>query len=477
MKNIVLCGLICLSSLSAACTSKEQSSPNGFIDKYEIHTDGKTLTTLGLQKAIDDCAKEGGGVVSLPAGEYLTGTLVLKENVTLNLEKEAKILGSKSIADYPDKGRRKALVFAEKVNNISVTGEGEIDGNGAAYNKGNDAPNRPTLVLLLDCNKVKVDGVKLSNAGFWTFRFVRCDGVDISKVYVEGHANWNNDGFDIESRNVTITDCVLDTDDDAICFKSEDPDYVVENIVVKNCNLSSNCNYIKFGTASAGGFRNIRVSDCVLHKCSKSLLRFWEKRVPGVTDPITGIAGMALEVVDGGFMEDVVISNLTMEDVQTPIFIRLGKRKVRDNSYLKDVLIKDITATSVSYVASSITGVPGLRVDNVEIRDVEFKLKGGGKVADAMVEVPEKEAAYPENRMFDTMLPAYGFYIRHADNIRFDNVKLSTFGAKEERHAIFADDVNGLKFTNTTLQSPDSELSLIQLKDCKNVTMPKELID
>ena len=333
MNNTITWGLLCFCLLFTACTNKEQNGSEPIPDKYAIHPDGKTLTTVGLQKAIDDCAGQGGGTVSLPAGKYLTGTLVLKKNVTLNLEKGATILGSKNIADYPDKGRRKALVFAERADNISITGEGEINGNGAAFNQGNDAPNRPTLVLLLDCNKVNVNGVKLSNSGFWTFRLVRCDGVDINKVYVEGHANWNNDGFDIESRNVTITDCVIDTDDDAICFKSEDPDYVVENITVKNCDLSSNCNFIKFGTASAGGFRNIRVSDCILHKCSKSLLRFWEKRVPGVTDPITGIAGMALEVVDGGFMEDVIISDLTMEDVQTPIFIRLGKRKVSENSY------------------------------------------------------------------------------------------------------------------------------------------------
>ena len=464
MNNTITWGLLCFCLLFTACTNKEQNGSEPITDKYAIHTDGKTLTTVGLQKAIDDCAGQGGGTVSLPAGKYLTGTLVLKKNVTLNLEKGATILGSKNIADYPDKGRRKALVFAERADNISITGEGEINGNGAAFNQGNDAPNRPTLVLLLDCNKVNVNGVKLSNSGFWTFRFVRCDGVDINKVYVEGHANWNNDGFDIESRNVTITDCVIDTDDDAICFKSEDPDYVVENITVKNCDLSSNCNFIKFGTASAGGFRNIRVSDCILHKCSKSLLRFWEKRVPGVTDPITGIAGMALEVVDGGFMEDVIISDLTMEDVQTPIFIRL-----------KNVLIKNITASSVSYVASSITGVPGLRVDNVEIRDVDFKLKGGGKVSDAMVEVPEVENAYPENRMFGVMLPAYGVYIRHADNIRFVNMTLSTIGNKEERHAIVAEDVNGLEITNSTLQSPASELSVVHLKDCKNVIVPENL--
>ena len=436
---------------TVACSSSGEAT----LKKYEIKNDGVTLTTEALQKAIDECAVGGGGTLSLPAGNYLTGTLVLRKGVTLNLEKGAMISGSKDIADYPDKGRRKALIFAENTSDIAITGEGEINGNGAAFNQGNDAPNRPTLVLFFDCKTVNVSGVKMTNSGFWTFRFVRCDGVDIRDVSVEGHANWNNDGFDIESRNVTIANCTFDTDDDAICFKSEDPNYVVENVTVTNCRAASNCNFIKFGTASAGGFRNIQVSNCTLYKCSKSLLREWPKRVPGVTNEITGIAGIALEVVDGGFMENVTISDITMQDVQTPIFIRLGRRKVSDNSYLKDILIKNITAESVSYVASSITGVPGLRVENVEIRDIDFKLKAGGKISDAEAEVPEVEASYPENRMFGIMLPAYGFYIRHADNIRFQNINLSYVGGREERPAVFADDVTDVSISQSTLQAPE----------------------
>ncbi len=473
MNRILLGWLLCVGLLCGACGGdKNQPQKGTENDRFAVYADGKTLTTSGLQRLIDECAQKGGGVVSIPAGKYLTGTLRLRNNVTLHLEKGAKLIGSKNATDYPEQGRRKALVFAEKVNNIAITGEGEIDGSGAAFNKGNDAPNRPTLILLQDCKNVKVDSVRLSNSAFWTFRFVRCDGVDINRVYVEGHANWNNDGFDIESRNVTISDCVLDTDDDAICFKSEDPDFVVENVTVKNCDLSSNCNFIKFGTASAGGFRNIRVYDCNLHKCSKSLLRFWEKIVPGVTDPITGIAGMALEVVDGGFMEDVIISNIDMKDVQTPIFIRLGRRKASENSYLKNVTIKNITGTTASHIASSITGVPGLRVENVCIQDVNLQLKGGGKLADTRVDVPEKEDAYPENRMFGVMLPAYGFYIRHADNIHLKNVTLSTFGNPEERYAIVADDVTQLSFTDCHLQKPSSGLPIVHLIDSQDVTMP-----
>ncbi len=454
IKNVCL---LCTFMLAIACSSPGEVT----IKKYEIKNDGKSLTTEALQKALDECAVNGGGIVSLPAGTYLTGTLILRKGVTLNLEKGAMILGSQNIADYPDKGRRKALIFAENTTDIGITGEGKINGSGAAFNQGNSAPNRPTLVLFFDCKNVNVKGVKMTNSAFWTFRFVRCDGVDIKDVDVEGHANWNNDGFDIESRNVTITNCTFDTDDDAICFKSEDPNYVVENVTVTNCKAASNCNFIKFGTASAGGFRNIQVTNCTLSKCSKSLLRDWPERVSGVTDEITGIAGIALEVVDGGFMENVTISDITMTDVQTPIFIRLGRRKVSDNSYLKDILIKNITAESVSYVASSITGVPGLRVSNVEIRDIDFKLKAGGKASDTEVEVPEVENQYPENRMFGVMLPAYGFYIRHADNILFDNINLSYMGGREERHAVFADDVTNVTINKSTLQAPEGGKAVV----------------
>jgi polygalacturonase len=449
------------------------SNGGATLEKYDIKNDGITLTTEALQKAINDCAAGGGGIVSLPAGKYLTGTIILRNNVTLNLEKDAVILGSGNVADYPDKGRRKALVFAENVSNIALTGEGEINGNGSMFIQENNAPDRPTLIQFFDCKQVSVNGIKMTNSGFWTFRFVRCDGVDINKVYVQGHANWNNDGFDIESRNVTIANCILDTDDDAICFKSEYPNFVVENIMVTNCTLASNCNFIKFGTASDGGFRNIKVSNCTTTKCSKSIFRDWPEQVPGVTDEITGIAGIALEVVDGGFMENITISDITMQDVQTPIFIRLSKRKISDNSYLKDILIENIIAQSVSYVASSITGVPGLRVENVEIRNVDFKLKAGGQAADTQVEVPEVENQYPENRMFGVMLPAYGFYIRHAKNIVLDNVNLSFLGGKEERHAIVADDVNGLTIRNSTLQQPDGGTSLYNFKNSQDINAPE----
>ena len=461
-----------LLSFAVVCSMTSCNTTPAHI-KYGFVGDGKTLNTEMFQRAIDDCSQRGGGTVAVPAGNYVTGTINLKKGVTLHLEKDAYIVGSKSFGDYPEPQERKALIFAEFSDDIGITGEGTVDGSGTAWVFERDPRDggRPKLIVFNNCNNVTVTGIKMKNAAHWTFRFSRCDGVTVRNVHCEAHANWNNDGFDIESRNVYIADCVLDTGDDAICFKSPGPDFVVENCVVENCEISSTCNFIKFGTASRGGFRNIQVRNCVLHKCSRSVCYSWEQMLPGVTNTITGISGIALEVVDGGFMENIHISDIVMADVQTPIFIRLGRRNVSENSWLKDILIENISAASESLIASSITGVPGLRVENVKIHNVFLQVKGGGKKSDTNMNVPEVEKAYPENRMFSVMLPANGFYVRHVDNIQFSNIKIQTTGTTDERHVFVADDVTNMEIKNCILQPPSGDKSVVYLRSCKNIRL------
>lgn len=457
--------IIFLSALSISLAGQYGWGESVNVLDYQAVGDAKTINTSFLQKAIDHCSETGGGEVIFPAGTYLTGTLELKDNVTLYLQHASTLLGSTNEKDYPGKGRLKALIFGDKAKNIGIKGNGVIDGNGRAFYRGDNAPDRPTLLLLDECLKVRVEDILLKNSAFWTFRMVRCDDVVINKVNVYAHVNWNNDGFDIESRNVIVSDCVINTDDDAICFKSEDPEFVVENVTITNCILSSNCNYIKFGTASSGGFRNIAISNCTLHQAQESNIRNWDKFVWGVEQPITGISGVALEVVDGGFMDQISISNLVMRDVQTPIFIRLGHRNKDDRKgFLRNIIIQQIIATSQSFIASSITGIPEQSVENIVIKDCLFYLKGGGQETDAVKEVPEVEQSYPENRMFNQMLPAYGFFIRHAHNITLDNIQLKTHTGKEYRHAIVTEDVKGLRIVNSLWEKSAGKLSPLRLE-------------
>jgi polygalacturonase len=207
------------------------------------------------------------------------------------------------------------------------------------------------------------------------------------------------------------------------------------------------------GTGSYGGFKNISISNCVLRKASESPLHHWNDNPDHfIPDSVSGISGIALEVVDGGIMDQVNISNITMTGVQTPIFMRLGSRKNPTGS-LKNVIISNITATACSNMPCTISAVPGFYVENVTLRDIIINYNGGGTLADAQRKVPEKERDYPENRMFGWTLPAYGFYMRHAKNITLDNIRFNLLHP-DARPALWLEDVHHLKATGLEADMP-----------------------
>ncbi|MBO9617407.1 MAG: right-handed parallel beta-helix repeat-containing protein [Niabella sp.] len=411
--------------------------------------DGKTIATASIQKAINQCSREGGGRVMIPTGKFLTGMLALKDNVELHLERGAVLWGSASKDDYGTSKGEKALITAYEVINAALSGEGEIDGNGRAFLKGDNAPDRPVLISFKRSKKISITGITLKNSAFWGLHLLYDEDVVIDRIHIYSHANFNNDGIDIDSRNVTISNCVIDTDDDGICFKSDSP-FICENVTVTNCVIASNCNFIKMGTASAGGFKNIAVSNCALRRASESNFRFWNKKNLGVIDSISGLAGIALEVVDGGAMDRISISNITMEGVQTPVFMRLGSRSHPTGS-LRNIIISNIIARACSPIPSSITAVPGFYVDNVTLRDIFIEAPGMAGPHDAAPTIPENEKAYPENRMFGATLPAYGLFVRHVKNLTIDNLVLQ-LQHEDSRSALYFSDATQIKIDQ--LQAP-----------------------
>ena len=293
---------------------------------FEFAADGGAPATAALQAAVDKVSASGGGTVRVPAGKYVVAGISLKDNVTLRLDEGAVLLGATNHLDYA--GRLLAVVSAVDAANVALVGKGTVDGRGWAAPVRDGAPHRWFGCIFRRCRGVRVEGVRLTAPAAWTCYFKECDGVVARGVTIHGHANFNNDGFDIDSKNVLIEDCTVDSDDDAICLKSDNPDFVCENVEVRNCRLSSNCNFIKFGTASLGGFRNCNIHHCTLLASETSRLRKWIG-LPGVTDTCTGLAGIALEMVDGGVMENVHVHDITMLDgVQTPILVRLSVLKM-----------------------------------------------------------------------------------------------------------------------------------------------------
>ena len=423
--------------------------------------------TAELQRRIDEASARGGGVVTVGPGDHPITSIFLKDNVTLELARGARLYAATTNRDdyldavlkIPGDSRRRqwrdcctALVCGNGVTNVALVGEGTLDGCCERLNDLTVSPGRYRNVVLYRCRGVRLENVTLKDAARWTCYFKECENVVARRVKIRSLKCWGNDGFDIESRHVLIEDCDIEADDDAICLKNFNPEAVVEDVEVRNCRIAANCDHIKIGTETFGGFRDIRIRDCELVKCSTNVIPQIKTRsganagIPG-WDPndICSRCGIALECVDGGFVENVRISGIRMDrSAQTPIFIRLGER--RENAqgrtpYLRDVVIEDVTGAATSQIASSVTGVPGLRPSDITFRNVRLRLMGGATAEDARRPVPEAEKAYPENKMFDRhMLPAYGFYVRHADRVKFENVVL-TADRPDVRPDIVLDDV------------------------------------
>jgi hypothetical protein len=397
--------------------------------------DGTTLDTDSIQRAINGTSEAGGGTVLFPPGVYLTGTLELRSRVRLHLAHGAVLRGSPRLEHYParepayrsytDNYTVRSLIRAEGVADSGIEGAGAIDGQGAAFSGAYKV--RPYLLRFVQCRGVTVRGIRLEDSPMWVQHYLACDDVHISGITVRSRVNANNDGIDIDScHRVRISDCDISSGDDAICLKSTSA-RVCRDVVVSNCVVSSHCNAIKFGTETNGGFENVSISNCALYD--------------------TRLAGLALEIVDGGTLENIVISGVTMRDVQGPIFIRLGDRgrpflegdAKAGAGKLGGVLIQGVHATGAGSIGCSITGLPGWPVRRVALRDVSIGFAGGGTVADAAREIPELPAAYPEFWMFKT-LPAYGLFCRHAEDLSISGLSTS-FVEEDLRPALLFDDV------------------------------------
>lgn len=404
--------------------------------------DGATLCTAAIQAAIDKCSAGGGGTVYFPPGRWLSGTVYLGSHVTLRLDSGSTLLGSRDPNDYARRHgefRSWSLIAGKNLEHISIRGTGTIDVQGSAF-RWKDR-SRPKGIYIESCRDVLIEGVSMRSAGSWMQHYFDCDRLRVRDIAVFNHVAYNNDGLNVDScRDVRITGCVVDSDDDAIVLKSCSLK-PCENVTIADCVVSSHCNSVKMGTESGGGFQNITVTNCTICSPRYSKVTYGRQR---------GLAGLALEIVDGGILDRVAISNITIKGVSVPIFMRLGNRARQYGrgdekpgvGTFRNVVVSNVVATEVSGIGCSITGLLGHEIENVSLSNINLSFEGGGTREDVLREVPEKEASYPESTMFGT-LPAYGFYCRHVKGLKFTNVQLQT-ASPDLRHAMVCDDVEGV---------------------------------
>lgn len=414
-----------------------------FPQQYGAVADGVTLDTSALQGAIEAAHAAGGGVVRVPPGIYLIGTIELRSGVTLHLEKGATLLGSPRVADYR-RGNWPALILAKQQSHVAITGSGVIDGQGKQvaqdtlriFESGNwvdffpglkpgekvftgigtdknpwidpyamqrdgtlrnrvaprdredvatwrvDEFVRPQLIEFWRCQDACITGVTLKNAANWVQAYRDCDDVVISRVRVESTSYWNNDGLDIVNcRRVRIEDCDINAADDGICLKS-DPSPEgrgCEDVTIARCRIRSSASALKLGTASHHGFRRIRAEELEIYDTYRS--------------------AVALETVDGGVIDDVKIRRIRARNTGNAFFLRIGQRnQSRPPGTLRNVELSDFEVeipsgrpdegyehagpplkVPVNLLPASIVGLPDRPVENVVLRNIALVYGGGGR--------------------------------------------------------------------------------------------------
>ena len=436
-------------------TNTAHSSPKGIL--YKLFLAASPLVPLmamadeSIQARIDAASKAGGGVVEVCAGLHESDALVLKSGVTLRLA-EGAVLKAKTAfeAFAPTEGH--AFILAEHSDNVAIEGPGVIDGSGEAFPEGSlEVYQQPRLVWFRDSRNVRIENVTLRNGRRWSCYFDRCDGVVARKVTIRSTFQKCCDGIDLECRNALVEDCDIESHDDAICFKNRSSDYTVRNVEVRNCRLATNCSFIKFGTETLGTIRDIHVHDCELRVTSHSFFRIhlWERaeEFGSVMGPV-GMAGITLQMNDGGILENVHIHDINMvSGVGVPIAIRLTERKSRvmpGRSALRNVTIENVKGRSILRPACSVIGTRSLRPSDITFRNIELEMDASGEPS---CPVPEIEPGASDVTVVrHSIYPAYGFFLRHADNVKFDNVRIRPRGLYK-RSLVIADDCTGIELS------------------------------
>ena len=459
-----------LFSVSLFSQSASHSSEDFFnVRNFGAVGDGKQLDHLAINKAIDACAKAGGGTVLIPAGRYLCGSIHLQTNINLQLNAGAVIVGATPemnaydaaenfpYKQYQDGGHtffHNSLIWGENLKNVSITGRGMIDGGGL-ISKDKEHLGNPTggavttgdkAIALKLCSNVLIRDITIFHGGHFAILVTGCDLIAMDNLTIDT----NRDGIDIDCcTNTLVSNCRVNSPhDDAICPKSSyafNKPIITENLLITNCEVSGyvegslldgkripskpgwSNGRIKFGTESNGGFKNCVVSNCVFRNCD----------------------GLAFEEVDGGTIENIIVSNIVMHDVNHyPIYVSLGQRnrgpkESTSTGIVKNIFISNIIATNVDSLSGiQIIGSPEHVVENISLQSIRIEYKGGGAKNQALINYPELNNGYPEPSLLGPN-PAYGLYARHVKNLQLTNISFETL-KQDNRPVVICDDVDGV---------------------------------
>jgi hypothetical protein len=462
------------------------------VRNYGAKGDGKTLDTEAFQAAIDACTNDKGGTVLVPAGEFLIGSIELKSDVTFHLAAAARLLGSTNIGHYR-KGVEDvpfcdyALVYAIDAANLSIEGKGTIDGQGAKFlpgakDGGETTPGRPRphLAVFLRCKNLSIRGVALLNSAFWSTHFNQCSYVHLDSMRIHARVNFNNDGFHFDGcQHVEVSNCHVACEDDACGLFGN-----TRNVTITNCTFSTRWSVFRFAD---GAVEDITISNCVIYD--------------------TFGCPIKMQARHGVRFENILFSNLVMNNVTGPIYIGLGSPPANSETWwywtaaraggaspggiVRNIAFEGIWATiapvtdlrDYPYAVGSpidgiyegehrtcinLTAVDGQFIENITLRDFHVTFPGGGTAAEAALrQVPQMSG----NEYFSFgVLPAYGMYARNVRGLTLDDVRFD-LASPDLRPALVFDHVEDIALNMFSADGNPNAESLLRFTATRDVLL------
>ena len=456
-----------------------QSNCHYNVSDYGAKGDSTTDNTIMIQSTINICSENGGGTVFIPQGVYMTGTLFIKDNTVLFLSPGSELRAIPELNSFPLSIPKTpsnfniffhhALIYAENVNNIGIKGQGIINGQGYAeafkqttWKKPDRYQNRPGLVRLVNCNNIRIENIELINSAFWTLHLMASSDIVIHGITLNSRtSNYNNDGIDVDGcENVRISDCYINSVDDAISIKAtgERP---AKRVIINNCILSSHCNAIRVGAENFAGFEDIHFSNC--HIFNSKL-------------------GITFQNIDGFKMKRISFQGITMNEIGIPIYIITGRKTypigVPEEEYpcqpgkfpasIEDLKFDNIYGNNIGYykgvgtggdstttnsrTAIILSGHKDALLKRCSMNNINFHFNGGGTLEDNDVILPD--ISNIPNPSFKST-PVYGLITRYTENLSLANINF-TYEEPDKRSAMIIEKGINTSIKNINVQTDES---------------------
>ena len=423
---------------------------------YGAVGDGKNIDTAAINKAVKACG-EAGGQVRFGPGRYISGTVHLRDNVTLFFEAGATLIGTTELDDYqyftPPAGTpearfgkwHSALILGVGVKNVTIVGPGIIDGNKVFNPRGEEKMRGPHTIILGNSRNVTIRDITIKDSANYAVMLEFSEHIDVRGVKVTG--GWDGVHFrgwiDNPCRDIKITDCQFFTGDDSIAGR------YVNHLLIKNCIVNSSCNGIRI----IGPVTGMIVDDCLFYGPG-----LYPHRTSNRHNMLSGIILQpgGWDACDGA-LEDVLVSNVTMKNVASPVTVLLK----RTGNTADDITVTNLTATGIYRSAASVESWCKTPCGRVVFRNISIEYEGGGTA--------EQAKATPQKPGVDARpLPVWGFYGRNARDITLENVHLYC-AKKDLRPTIVCEDVDHLLLDAVRFPEDPSAAGPIVLRNVKDI--------